>query len=397
MPALGLVVTKLVDAANATEHYTYDGALIPGLQLSCNVPLRLVVDNAYQSPRFYALAPAASLPANYLLLEWWNDSPIGEVPYGLGFRQRFYVDNGALQFLDPRINQDVKTDPDTGAQIISAVSQFAQTAFTIEPVPAYLAQAITNAPVCRFFTADGEDWRLLTTKSTVVGDDGGRWSITATLENQTPLTRRGCTPAALVMQEYDAISDAPRGWHCGDTRDTASDYKDTGIYTCQLGSDGRRTGYALEIYQDYNPYSSSYGQQQTVVIEDTTRCPFLSGGLVYHRLKDNCPTGYMGSDVTYIVEPGTYSSTISQMDADNKGATDVYNAIILGSYANDNGLCLLDSTDQPIYDPNGCFACVMRDIRGNYRDATQEEINFYYVPRIDPFFTSSDPECPLCQ
>lgn len=61
--------------------------------------------------------------------------------------------------------------------------------------------------------------------------------------------------------------------------------------------------------------------------------------------KNDCPTGYTGSIVTYTVNAGTYSSTTSQTDADSKATTDLNNN--KQSYANANGTCT--ATTQAIY------------------------------------------------
>ena len=53
--------------------------------------------------------------------------------------------------------------------------------------------------------------------------------------------------------------------------------------------------------------------------------------------KNNCPPNYTGSQVTYTVPANTYSSTISQQDADNQAQADV-NANGQ-TYANTNGTC----------------------------------------------------------
>lgn len=55
-------------------------------------------------------------------------------------------------------------------------------------------------------------------------------------------------------------------------------------------------------------------------------------------MKNNCPSGYNGSVVTYTVPAGAYSSTISQADADQKAQNDVNNNG--QTYANNNGTCL---------------------------------------------------------
>jgi hypothetical protein len=54
--------------------------------------------------------------------------------------------------------------------------------------------------------------------------------------------------------------------------------------------------------------------------------------------RNNCSAGYIGSQVTYTVPAGTYSSTISQGDADTQAQTDVN--INGQNYANANGTCI---------------------------------------------------------
>jgi hypothetical protein len=54
-------------------------------------------------------------------------------------------------------------------------------------------------------------------------------------------------------------------------------------------------------------------------------------------MKNDCPRGYKGSYVTYSVAAGTYSSTISQADADSKAQNDLNSN--KQAYANNNGDC----------------------------------------------------------
>ncbi len=53
--------------------------------------------------------------------------------------------------------------------------------------------------------------------------------------------------------------------------------------------------------------------------------------------RNNCSSGYLGSQVTYVVPAGTYTSSISQADADLQA----YNDVVLNgqTYANNNGTC----------------------------------------------------------
>lgn len=324
VPSLGVVFTKLTDAPNKAEHFTYNGNPIAGLDLPCGVPLRLIVDNTYQSARFVALAPAGEMAQTHLTLEWYHDGPLDGVPYGRGFRQRFYLRNGSLQTLEAREIKESTPDPDGGAERIDALSLFAQTAFTVEPTPAYLAQAIMAARAPKYLLADGNPWRLLTVKATTAGNDGGRTTLIGTLEDETPLLRRGCLTPALPVEAYDPDASAPRGWRCGDESDTQPDYVNTGVYSCEVDGNGRNTGYVLETTQDLNPNSPSYGQiaYRTSASPDLARCPVPT---VYYNTKqtayarrNDCGPGFFGSVEPFVVPAGEYSSTTKQSDADDQ-------------------------------------------------------------------------------
>ena len=58
--------------------------------------------------------------------------------------------------------------------------------------------------------------------------------------------------------------------------------------------------------------------------------------------KAGCATGYSGSQVTYTVPAGKYSSNISQADADQQAQADV--TANGQNYANTNGTCIANIT-----------------------------------------------------
>jgi hypothetical protein len=346
VPQLGLVVSKQVDPVNGADYFLYDGALIPSLNLPCGVPLRLVIDNAYQSPRFYAWGPAAELRQTHLQLDWHHDGPLSGVPYGRGFRQRLYVANGALQFEEPRTEKVSSKNPDTGAEVLQSLSQYAVRSFVVEPVPTYLADALSVAQAPKFFLADDEAWRLTAVKASPVGSDGGRWTLSGTLENQLPLLRRGCHQPALEEHAYNPATDVPRGWRCGDTSDTASDYGPSGEFSCELDDNQRPTGYVLEATKDLNRYSPTHGQAgpaQRSADQDLTRCPLP---IIYYSIwhqsgtrKNDCPPGYQGSIVLFTSPKGSFTSEKSQADADQQAED--YVLAGLQDNANTYGTCEL--------------------------------------------------------
>ncbi len=373
-PNLGLALTKLVDTANQADYFTYAGAPVPGLSalLPCGVPLRLVLDNAYQSPRFYALAPATDLLPGYLLLEWQHAGPLQGVPYGRGFRQQLYIDNAALTYLDPRQEKESTKSGDTGVERVDSLSLFDQTEFTLPVVPAYLAQALSAAPACSQLQADGQPWKLVAVKSAAVGPDGGRWTVTGTLENQTPLLRRGCAADPLPTEAYDAQADAPRGWRCGDASDRAPDLRPTGKYSCET-SGGQNTGYALVEYQDVNPYSPTTGHLSTQRQADD-RCPLPTYYSAYDEAlpqKNDCPAGSQGSSVSFVVPRGMFTSHESQQQADQQAQD--YITANAQAYANAHGACQVvagagSATYVPVYASGGCFTGQMV----NSQDATDQ-------------------------
>jgi hypothetical protein len=70
----------------------------------------------------------------------------------------------------------------------------------------------------------------------------------------------------------------------------------------------------------------------------TTKLIYWNGQATGTAKKNNCPSGYSTALITYIVNAGTYSSTISQVAADKKATDDV--AHNKQAYANINGICI---------------------------------------------------------
>lgn len=133
-------------------------------------------------------------------------------------------------------------------------------------------------------------------------------------------------------------------------------------------------------YIDDNPDSATYGEYRDSGAyfdydSDSTACPitFYNKKVQQAFTKNNCPSNQQGTQVTFVINAGVYSSDISQADADNKATT----ALAAGgqAYANANGSCQLlvasirlanVSTDYP--DANGGIyqtADVYLDIRAN--------------------------------
>ncbi len=123
----------------------------------------------------------------------------------------------------------------------------------------------------------------------------------------------------------------------------------SGIFTrnnCSVGGTGSAVTYAVAA----GAYSSSISQAdadskaqndvnangQTYANANGT-CTFSNVVKSGSFTKNNCATGGTGSAVTFTVAAGSYSSTISQADADAKAQNDVN--VNGQTYANNNGTC----------------------------------------------------------
>ncbi|GAB2865913.1 DUF5977 domain-containing protein [Hymenobacter ruber] len=380
-PALGLVFDKMPDSANGVDYFIYYGALIPGLTLPCGRALRLLVDNQWQSPRFFAVTDLSG----YQRLEWSHPGPFSGVPYGTGFTQRLYVDNGGLQFAAPRTVETSTQDAVTGALRTDSFAAYAVRTGTVGVAPLYLADALSVAKAHKTFTIDGELWRLTEAKPDPVGPDGGRSTFTLTVEGLTPIqSRAACSAPPLAPAAFDPVADAPRPWRCGDASDTAPDFQPTGAFTCDVDENGN-TGYADLTTQDLNPNSATYGATATRPgAFDPVRCPipptYYSAAVSGTAPRNDCPSGQTGTEVLYTVPAGQFSSRLSQADA-NDQATAFYNDN-RQAYANAQGSCSGggDTGYGPVYDGGGCFTCQMenRADAGDVRDATLAEIRAYF-------------------
>ena len=82
-------------------------------------------------------------------------------------------------------------------------------------------------------------------------------------------------------------------------------------------------------------------------------CTFYNATISQNFTKNNCPSGWTPSTVTYTVNAGAYSSTISQSDADSKAQAEVneYGQ----NYANNNGYCTFYSAGlNSLFSRNNC-------------------------------------------
>ncbi|MGI4864144.1 MAG: DUF5977 domain-containing protein [Janthinobacterium lividum] len=346
--ALGLVLQKVVDQANLREHFIYTGAAIPALNLPCGVPLRLLLDNGWQSARFMAVVelsgPPDGVSATYQRLEWSHPGPLSGIPYGTGFTQRLYLENAGLQYASPREVEQSSQDATTGIIRQDYLAQYERRTTNVALAPRYLTNAMLAARAHRTFRVDNQRWKLVEVKETVAGTDGGRWTLALTLEDLEPLqSRLSCPADPLPAVVFDPVADAPRLWHCGDTSDTAPDYQPTGATSCELAN-GINTGYVLLETEDLNPYSHSAGQSGPPIRNlDPVACPvpvvYQSAAYSDFATRNDCQSGYLGSVVVFSATAGQFTSTVDQSTADGLA----YAFVQAGkqAYANQQGTCTL--------------------------------------------------------
>lgn len=378
-PPAALVLQKATDPTRGVEHFIYAGALVPSLALPCGVPLRLVLDNAWQSPRFMAFPDLS----DFLKLEWWHAGPLGGLPYGTGLRQRLYVAGAALAYGKSREESDVTKTAATGAERIDFLALYRTATLTVEPVPPYLSEALDGAPAHQYAEIDGEAWKIKGSKPSPKGEQGGRASVELSLEQEEVVIRRAGAEPALAAAPFDPVADAPRPWRCGDEGDTAPDWQ-TYQRTCLEANDGTNSGYVNESQRDVNPYSASHNQTRSHASSqpDYALCPlpptYTSIQVSGLTTRNNCPTGQEGTEVFYAVPAGQFISRISQQEADDAART--YYDATKQAYANANGTCHgLAGDYYPSYLANGCFSgrMVNRNDPADVRDATQAEYTQY--------------------
>lgn len=143
-----------------------------------------------------------------------------------------------------------------------------------------------------------------------------------------------------------------------------------GWYCALVGSETHL--FILET--DINPNSPSYLDTRW---SDAGTSDICTGTNLYYNTiqsgnftRNNCPPGYIGSTVTYTVQPGTYSSVVSQSAADQLAINDV--SANGQNYANTNGTCSQGC------DPNTCLPDEYKCINNNCEQGVRVNTDTYY-------------------
>jgi hypothetical protein len=122
--------------------------------------------------------------------------------------------------------------------------------------------------------------------------------------------------------------------------DYSPDWEWDNVSTYCLSVNGTLPPHLFVLEKDVNPNSPSYNQTRWSDVGTDNACPantYYNASQSQVFTRNNCPSGYVGSNVTYTVPPGKYSSTVSQAAADQQATNDI-NANGQ-NYANANGTC----------------------------------------------------------
>ncbi|WP_037361224.1 DUF5977 domain-containing protein [Asinibacterium sp. OR53] len=169
-----------------------------------------------------------------------------------------------------------------------------------------------------------------TYSSTVSQADANQKAINDVNTNgQTYANTNGTCTSAVVTTYYNAVQSGSftrNNCAAGGTGSTVTYTIVAGTYTSTVS----QADADQKAISDVNTNGQTYANTNGV-------CTFYSAVQSGSFQKNNCPNGAIGSTVMYTVAAGTYSSTISQADADQKAMNDVNTNG--QTYANTNGTC----------------------------------------------------------
>lgn len=209
------------------EWILYYGSAIAGLSLPLCRPVRLILDNQWQSAPMVARADAQ----DGTVLEWSHGGVFEDVPYGpgtAGFTQRLYLPDTRVREGELQREEEVSTDKRTGQRTTRFATLTRTGTFTVGPLPAWLAQAWQTAALHNSLslTGFGEVSSLSFKQTDLTGEGslaaGCRFRLEATAQHVQVLTTAGncASSAAALLVEPAPEGYAPHGYLCGDASDT---------------------------------------------------------------------------------------------------------------------------------------------------------------------------------
>ena len=293
--------------------------------------------------RYSAVFGVLNSVADLLRVEWANNTNLIDnagvplVLYQTGFLQRLHLRAEVLSPVYPYAEDGKENEYKEFFPEFKRVAK--QSQFNTLLVPEYLVDALGSLPLHSTVHIGAQheareieinpDWQELGTVA----------SVNVKFSEATPVIAMGCGKEQ-ELEAIDTTAYAPRGFVCG-VEDTSAAWTDTGNVSCELDGGGNNTGYKLTEQQDMNPNSATYLEYRTVRSLDTTLCAvavtYYSREQSEYVQRNDCGAGYTGSTVLVKVPAGAYSSTVSQLDADNQALAQL-NAI-KQEEANTRGTC----------------------------------------------------------
>lgn len=111
-----------------------------------------------------------------------------------------------------------------------------------------------------------------------------------------------------------------------------------GVITAPSSVNTTVTGLTTGDYIFRVSVTNNSGLTTTNDVTVKVNLPIFYSNLTSAHFTNNCPVGYTGEDIIYIVAAGKYTSTINQADADSKASADL--SLNGQAWANANGKCI---------------------------------------------------------
>ncbi len=166
-------------------------------------------------------------------------------------------------------------------------------------------------------------------------DADSKASADLTANTQTYANTNGtCTAPTVYYNKVLSASATKNDCPSGSTGSTVTYSVAAGKYNSTVSQADADSKAAADLSSNTQTYANNTGTCTAVAPAPTV---YYNTAISATVMKNNCPRGFKGSYVTYTVAAKTYSSTISQADADSKARYDL--SINKQVYANDNGNC----------------------------------------------------------
>jgi hypothetical protein len=163
-------------------------------------------------------------------------------------------------------------------------------------------------------------------------DADSKASADLTANTQTYANTNGtCTSITVYYNKAVSATATKNDCPTGSTGSTVTYSVAAGKYSSTVSQSDADSKASADLTANTQTYANTNGTCSAV------KTTYYNVAVSATVMKNDCPRGYKGSYVTYSVAAGTYSSTISQADADSKAQNDLNSN--KQAYANNNGDC----------------------------------------------------------